>query len=182
MDYSTVSNDSEHLAGSSPWAQSSPKANRTSFTPTTNEEVPASPIPQQPAFAPQDGSPVDPKYGQISTTLPNQNPNFQSPDDDIMSPDLSERLQSAQIGDSDYDGVNPSYRHHTHQHHQQGQHDGPQQQRSTAGRYPPHRVPRQVPAYKLQAKVTGLERTGRKDPVVKFDVYVCYRCLFSANY
>ena len=26
--------------------------------------------------------------------------------------------------------------------------------------------------YKLQAKVTGLERTGRKDPILRFDVYV----------
>ncbi|RMZ75812.1 hypothetical protein DV737_g5111, partial [Chaetothyriales sp. CBS 132003] len=28
-----------------------------------------------------------------------------------------------------------------------------------------------LPAYKLQAKVTALERSGRKDPVIRFDVY-----------
>lgn len=28
------------------------------------------------------------------------------------------------------------------------------------------------PNYKLQAKITGLERNGRKDPILKFDVYV----------
>ncbi|RMD42844.1 hypothetical protein DV735_g2285, partial [Chaetothyriales sp. CBS 134920] len=28
-----------------------------------------------------------------------------------------------------------------------------------------------LPVYKLQAKVTALERTGRKDPVIRFDVY-----------
>jgi len=28
------------------------------------------------------------------------------------------------------------------------------------------------PKYKLQAKITGLERQGRKDPILKFDVYV----------
>lgn len=26
--------------------------------------------------------------------------------------------------------------------------------------------------YKLQAKITGLERTGRKDPILRFDVHV----------
>lgn len=28
------------------------------------------------------------------------------------------------------------------------------------------------PQYKLQAKITGLERTGRKDPILRFDVHV----------
>lgn len=28
------------------------------------------------------------------------------------------------------------------------------------------------PQYKLQAKITGLERNSRKDPIFKFDVYV----------
>ena len=31
---------------------------------------------------------------------------------------------------------------------------------------------RQVPQYKLQAKITGLERTGKKDPAIRFDVHV----------
>ncbi|KAL7269142.1 Vacuolar protein sorting-associated protein 17 [Rhizina undulata] len=30
---------------------------------------------------------------------------------------------------------------------------------------------RQVPQYKLQAKITALERTGRKDPIMRFDVH-----------
>lgn len=30
----------------------------------------------------------------------------------------------------------------------------------------------QIPQYKLQAKITGLERTGRKDPILRFDVHV----------
>jgi hypothetical protein len=29
-----------------------------------------------------------------------------------------------------------------------------------------------APQYKLQAKITGLERTGRKDPILRFDVHV----------
>jgi hypothetical protein len=35
-----------------------------------------------------------------------------------------------------------------------------------------------APAYKLQGKITALERTGKKDPVLRFDVYVCLRPLF----
>lgn len=31
---------------------------------------------------------------------------------------------------------------------------------------------RQGPQHKLQAKITGLERTGRKDPILRFDVHV----------
>jgi hypothetical protein len=58
---------------------------------------------------------------------------------------------------------------------QHEQHEHPQgqpipQQRQVAARY--QRQQRPVPAYKLQAKVTALERTGRKDPVIRFDVYV----------
>lgn len=29
-----------------------------------------------------------------------------------------------------------------------------------------------APAYRLQGKITGLERTGKKDPILRFDVYV----------
>lgn len=33
---------------------------------------------------------------------------------------------------------------------------------------------KQQPQYKLQAKITGLERTGKKDAILRFDVYVCH--------
>jgi hypothetical protein len=39
-------------------------------------------------------------------------------------------------------------------------------------RYHGTRPQRQQQHYKLQAKVTGLERNGKKDPVLRFDVYV----------
>ncbi len=38
--------------------------------------------------------------------------------------------------------------------------------------------PTQGPQYKLQAKITGLERTGRKDPIMRFDVHVCIGLLY----
>jgi hypothetical protein len=46
----------------------------------------------------------------------------------------------------------------------------------SAARYhgaPPHHAQqRQQPQYKLQTKITGLERTGKKDAILRFDVYV----------
>jgi len=50
---------------------------------------------------------------------------------------------------------------------------------ASAARYhgaPSHHQPPQqrqsAPQYKLQAKITGLERTGKKDAILRFDVYV----------
>ena len=48
-----------------------------------------------------------------------------------------------------------------HQHQQQPQEQQYQQPQQ-----------RQVPQYRLQCKITALERTGRKDPILKFDVHV----------
>jgi hypothetical protein len=45
-----------------------------------------------------------------------------------------------------------------------------QQQHQPPARY--KHAQRQGPQYHLQAKITGLERSGRKDPILKFDVHV----------
>lgn len=45
----------------------------------------------------------------------------------------------------------------------------------SAARYhgaPPHHTQQRQPQYKLQTKITGLERTGKKDAILRFDVYV----------
>lgn len=56
-------------------------------------------------------------------------------------------------------------------------HDGEENRRpQSAARYhgaPPHQAPQRQPQYKLNAKITGLERTGKKDAILRFDVYVC---------
>lgn len=65
---------------------------------------------------------------------------------------------------------------------QQTQADGQRQEGEenrrplSAARYhgaPPHQPQQRQPQYKLQAKITGLERTGKKDAIFRFDVYVC---------
>lgn len=49
--------------------------------------------------------------------------------------------------------------------------------RPGSGRYHTVQQPAQqrqhMPQYKLQAKLTGLERTGKKDSILRFDVHVC---------
>ena len=81
------------------------------------------------------------------------------------TPDLSERLQSPQVGEQ-------GFAQHQHQ-HQHSAEQAPEAQRQRHGG--PAGKPRQranLPQYKLEAKITGLERTGRKDPILRFDVHV----------
>jgi hypothetical protein len=65
--------------------------------------------------------------------------------------------------------------------------DHPPEQSQSQQQPPPHHAPvsenapqkpptqkrKERPNYKLHAKITSLERNGRKDPILKFDVYVC---------
>ncbi len=166
MDYSTLPNDPDHPGGSSPWS-TSPQASRTTFSRSTTGDIPQSPLPSQTPY----GSAVGPGHTQgdssDSETLVQEGasrPQSSGPsatredDEGQRQSDLAERLQSPQIGE------------------QRQQNAQPQQQRSAQGqpqRYHGSRGSRQnAPQYKLQAKVTGLERTGRKDPILRFDVHV----------
>lgn len=155
MDYSAISHDPEHPAGTSPWE--SPRADRTTF-PTGNADVPASPLP-----------------GQEPSTESTE----RGPEADSESPDLSAQLQGAQIGDSGHPEEQSPFA---------AQQSPVEQQRSQLpGRY--HAAPRQnpqppAPVYRIQAKITGLERTGKKDPVLRFDVHVSqpsYREVCAGN-
>lgn len=57
-------------------------------------------------------------------------------------------------------------------------HGEPEDRRpQSAARYhgaAPHPAQQRQPQYKLQTKITGLERTGKKDAILRFDVYVCH--------
>jgi hypothetical protein len=149
MNYTADPSDAEHLAGPSPWGSSSPKADRTSF-PTSSNDVPQSPIsaPQEPPFPGEQGSPKPSRYHDAPGRSYQQSPNVGSADEEAGPLDPSQHPQ-----------------------YQQEQY-ATQQQRPGAARYQGSRQQRNVPQYKLQAKVTALERTGRKDPVLRFDVYV----------
>lgn len=86
---------------------------------------------------------------------------------------MSERLQGAQLGDPDYAIEQPPYateqsQQRQAQYDQQGR--SPLPARYQTGSRQQARQP--APVYKIQAKVTGLERTGKKDPILRFDVHV----------
>ena len=157
MDYSGVSADSDALAGSSPWGSSSPRAGRIPYTPTT-PSVPDSPTQTSTHqhTNSQDSISANPFASEASAAAqalpPPATPNF---------PDESQDA-SAQEQDTS----------HVQQPPQQPAAQALPHGRPGAARYHSARQQRPVPAYKLQAKVTALERTGRKDPVIRFDVYV----------
>lgn len=150
MDYSSaIAND----AGGSPWA-SSPQHDRSTFPQSNNHDVPA------------------------SNTLSHQPPAPDGDDfrQDDQLPPQSNQYTSQQPQAQSYDNSNrsePQRYHHARPQHppQQPSHQGqPQQYQQQQQQQQPPQQPRKQ--YKLQAKITALERTGRKDPVLRFDVYV----------
>lgn len=152
MDYSN--NDVEYPGGSSPWA-SSPQHNRTSFGQPPTSDIPSSPLPPQASPYGQDSE----QYGYMGHHTQNSRPS----------------TDSTENGES-YPAVQQQQQHPSQDAPQLPQHPNSQQQASQPGQQPQRyhgtRPQRQQQHYKLQAKVTGLERNGKKDPIIRFDVYV----------
>ena len=153
MDYSSIPNDPDHPAGASPWGSTSPRVDRTF---PTMGEPPSSPLNSHGTDREGHGSSQNEGAGA---------------DQRSSSPDLSERLQGAQLGDPDYvEGPPFAYGNHGYNHGQQ------QPQSQAPARYQTGTRPQarqNTPKYRLQAKIAGLERVGKKDPVLRFDVHVC---------
>ncbi|EER36557.1 vacuolar sorting-associated protein [Histoplasma capsulatum var. duboisii H88] len=142
MDYSSLPHDPEHPVDSSPWGSTSPRADRT----FPASDVPPSPLSPQ---SPYGGSDNEPHQGEESATR-----------------DLSERLQGSQIGDQ----IHGEPTIHPRSNSQQQ----PPPRAQVSARYQTgarNKVRPSAPQYKLQAKITGLERTGKKDPILRFDVH-----------
>jgi hypothetical protein len=163
MNYTADTSDAEHLAGPSPWGSSSPKADRTSF-PTSSTESPPSPThaPEQSPYPDPHGSPTASRYHDVSDRSHQHTASTAPTDYDAETLAGSQQPQSVPPSRAE-SGEQPQS--------QQGQYPA-QQQRQGAARYQSARQQKNVPQYKLQAKVTALERSGRKDPVLRFDVYV----------
>ena len=163
MDYSNLPGD----VGAAPWASNSPRADRTSFH-STAADTPTSPFPAQPQspYTPASTGSQSQRYPPVSTDVPTS-VGDSSPDEDVRSPDLSEQLQSAQLGDPDYVGDHQPQGYQHPQYASQQPRPGQIRYQSSA------RPQRPIPQYKLQAKITALERTGKKDPILRFDVHVC---------
>jgi hypothetical protein len=150
MNFSSTSHDAE--THNDPWA-SSPQAHTTSF-PSGALDPQSSPAPSPygsalgPGHAPEHAeADLEDSY---AADAPDDDAEPSSPEE--APEDLSQKLQGPGIGEE----------------------TSPISQARTEQRRPVARpvASRPVPQYKLVAKITGLERTGRKDPILRFDVYV----------
>jgi hypothetical protein len=147
MDYSA--HDSDLPGGGDPWA-SSPKHNRQSFGQPPTSDIPSSPLPAQASPYGQGSE----QYGYMGEQDAQNRPNTASSNGDHSQPPPVAGQDATQA-----------------QQHHQAQQQAPAQGQQPQ-RYHGTRPQRQQQHYKLQAKVTGLERNGKKDPILRFDVYV----------
>lgn len=157
MDYSAAIADDP--AAASPWGSSSPRAQRAPFTGATPDS------PRTPGGHGRNES-------QSSLPEPAMRDSHSPSNDgglDEQEPARAEDAQSRSAASQQQQQPPPTQAQHPHVQHAQQQQA---QQKPGAARYHSARQQRPVPQYKLQAKVTALERTGRKDPVLRFDVYV----------
>ena len=175
MDYSASINDAENPAADSPWGNSpssSPRPNRsTNFAAAIGAEPPASPF-NIPSQGPNNGLSDESAFGAIDSGF--QRPGTSS---SVSAPDFQPEYSPSQeqshqegppppAGESQQQTQRPTGEHGQQQ--QQAQQQGQRQHQQQPARRP-------QPQFKLQAKITGLERTGRKDPILRFDVHVCAR-------
>lgn len=151
MDYSSLPNDPDHPVGSSPWQSSPQPTSRPNFnaseTGSSDQDI------HDRRNTGENVQPILPDA--IETSQPNGN--TQGSSNGMQSPPLMQQPPQSQP-------------------QQQSRQPQNQQARGAPNRYhggANRNVQRQnIPQYKLQAKVTSLERTGRKDPVLRFDVHV----------
>ncbi|KAI4113252.1 MAG: hypothetical protein LQ345_005724 [Seirophora villosa] len=170
MDYSTLPNDPDHPVGTSPW-QSSPQANQHE-----HGSAPSSPLAKHSA-AYVDGSPPQSEDGSSherlddATTLAGEGNPQAIPDRGRGPPANGEGFQGQQTYHQQ-----SQYRQQPRQ-QQASPYQQPSQQQQPRSAVPSRyhtggvRQNQRLPQYKLQAKITALERTGRKDPILRFDVH-----------
>ncbi|OAK97124.1 retromer complex subunit Vps17 [Phaeosphaeriaceae sp. SRC1lsM3a] len=154
MDYSA--HDSDLPGGGDPWA-SSPQHNRQSFGQPPTSDIPSSPLPAQASPYGQGSE----QYGYMGDHDAQNRPNTASSNGDHAQQPALATHDAPQ---------SPQPVQGQQQQQQQAPQQAPQQGQQPQ-RYHGTRAQRQQQHYKLQAKVTGLERNGKKDPILRFDVY-----------
>lgn len=158
MDYSQIS---EHPEGSSPWNTSPQASHNTSFTGPSDHS--ASPIPSSQGYTSGTSEEGVQQRGFESPTITQRS-------SDTIHSRLPEPVLASN-GSPAQDVAQGSQAIHAQQ---QPEHStltqGSEQYR--APRYQGgSRQSRPAPRYKLQAKITALERNGKKDPILRFDVH-----------
>ena len=173
MDYSSTIHDPENPAGASPWGSSpaaSPQHPRTSAFPA--RDTPPSPTLYSPNPIGNAGFSHEDIMGGGGYNRPESSAGISVSDSDGRRPDTAESVRSEAESDPQQPYLGQQQRQTPSQPYQTENHR-PEPQRY----HPAVRQAQQNPGpqYKLQAKITGLERTGRKDPILRFDVHVSCR-------
>lgn len=154
MDYSASIHETDDPAGASPWGNSPTSSPRPSAGPLGggfSDDPPALNYSPQPSNG----------FGQDVESP--QAGGFQRPGTATTSSETEVASEPTTAGDD----AAPSSQENDDPSAPAGAQ--PQQQQPAA----PQEAPKPPkPQYRLQAKVVGLERTGKKDPVIRFDVYV----------
>ncbi|KAF6829411.1 PX domain-containing protein [Colletotrichum plurivorum] len=166
MDYSASIND-DNPGGASPWGNSpgsSPRPNQTSFGSLGGDlggDPPGSPF----RYTPSPGNGLSQEHEGFGG-------------DSYRRPDTASTAESAtDVNTQDSETIVASEAR-TSAESQQGP-DTPQKSQEQGGQtgaggqarqQEQNRKPQQ-PQFRLQAKITGLERTGKKDPILRFDVH-----------
>jgi hypothetical protein len=161
MDYSASIHDADNPVGASPWGTSpvpSPQHPRISSYPPAGEG-PSSPT-RYSTQSSSAGYGTDDTLGGGSYSRPDSSAGADSIEESDGRPDTAESVPSQPDHQQTYTGQQevpaPQQRHEPQRYHK--------------GARPAQAAPAQQ--YKLQAKITGLERSGRKDPIMRFDVHV----------
>ena len=167
MDYSASIHEADDPAGASPWGNSpssSPRQTRSGFGGIAGEP-PSSPFPynsQSSGGLEQDDTDGHDQSGITTATT------------------TQPETETENSGDAIH-GVFSAPAQHQTAAPEQAEEQTPFSPQQPSHGQPPndHEQPAksQQPQYRLQAKITGLERTGKKDPLLRFDVYVCRSCL-----
>ncbi|KAL8905106.1 MAG: hypothetical protein Q9171_006802 [Xanthocarpia ochracea] len=185
MDYSSLPNDPDNPVGSSPW-QSSPQAStHPNFGTSEPGSAPSSPLAKHSTPYPQASS----QQSEDGSAHDGLDPREQREDNSMSAQEGSpqntpERQQGPPMNGKE---VSPGHLRHLQQEYMQQQqqirHQSAPQYQQQYQQPPRSAVPSRYhtgartnqrqnpPQYKLQAKITTLERTGRNDPVLRFDVH-----------
>ncbi|KAI0426128.1 hypothetical protein F5Y09DRAFT_76362 [Xylaria sp. FL1042] len=165
MDYRPSMADDENAAGASPWGSppATPQRNATNYSAISSSQ---SPIPYQyGGQEPGNGfTPEDPGIDAF------RRPNTASSTASTTGYDPSEQSEpSQQPGPGSESEAQPNASPQQLPPRGEPTNNGPSSASGMQQTQQPRRPP--GPQYKLQAKITGLERTGKKDPVLRFDVH-----------
>ncbi|KAG9253392.1 vacuolar protein sorting-associated protein vps17 [Emericellopsis atlantica] len=161
MDYSASIHEVEDPTGASPWGNSptaSPQHNRPGFgnIDTTGVEPPPFRINTQTSNGFSQDPSLTEGFQRSGTETSTTGTDGDREESETQSVPVSGEATEPQSEQPSGPGA-PEVAGQGQQHEQPGQ--------TEESRRPPK------PQYKLQAKVTGLERTGKKDPILRFDIH-----------